>query len=314
MVPKSTTATFQSLWLGTRLSPLEQLCITSFVAHRHKFILYSYADVENLPQGCELRDARMIVPEEGVFFHRSGIHVGSPAGFSDRFRYELLRRRGGWWVDTDVFCLKDDIPETPYAFAKQDEHLFNGAILKAPQDSDFLARALAHAAQAGNDIMFNAIGPHLVNQLVEELGLEGEAWSRDDFYVLSWDRVLEFLDPAQADIIEARTAASTFVHFSTSMLRLANVLKEVRPPGGSYLDRMYVAYDVDFPAHPRYEWADIEPQYALEKAHWAVGREVNLLRAELRQLRSARADTEASRSTKLIFAHRLAKFRSRDRS
>jgi glycosyltransferase involved in cell wall biosynthesis len=276
-----TAHVFQSLWLGDRLTPLEQVCIKSFVAHRHRFILYSYTDVEHLPAGVELEDARTVVREEGVFIHRSGIHIGSPAGFSDRFRYELLRARGGWWVDTDVLCLKDDIPDTAYVFAKQDRDVYVPGILKAPRDSELLARAHARALEAGKEIAFNAIGPRLFNELIHELGLEDKAWPREAFYVLGWDRVLEFLDPAQADAIEAQTAESTFVHFSTSMLRLANVLKDVRPPEGSYLDRLYVAHGIEFPAHPRYEWREIQPQYELEKAHWQLGKEARQIRDRL---------------------------------
>ena len=31
---------------------------------------------------------------------------GSYAGFANFFRYELLRKRGGWWVDLDTICLR----------------------------------------------------------------------------------------------------------------------------------------------------------------------------------------------------------------
>jgi hypothetical protein len=299
---------FQSLWLGNRLPPLEQLCLRSFTACRHTFILYSYTDVENLPAGIELEDARSIVSEEGLFVHRSGIHVGSPAGFSDRFRYELLRARGGWWVDTDVLCLKDDIPDTAYVFAKQDRDVYVPGILKAPKNSELLARAHERAVEAGKDIAFNTIGPQLFNDLVHELGLEHEAWPREAFYVLGWDRVLEFLDPGEADAIQAQTAESTFLHFSTSMLRLANVLKDVRPPAGSFLDRLYLAHEIEFPAHPRYEWNEIRPQYELEKAHWRLAAdarqlrdllaakegEVEALSAEVAQLRAERLRVEGS--------------------
>jgi hypothetical protein len=262
---------------------LEQLCIKSFLEHGHRFVLYAYQDIDGVPRGCQVEDARAIVPEAEIFVHGPGILAGSPALFSDRFRYELLKAQGEWWVDTDVLCLRRDIPSTAYAFAKQDDHTYVGGILKAPRESEFLARALARARACGGDIAMNELGPVLVNQLVRELGLEKEAWAPGNSYPLGWDRVLEFLDPSQADSIEERTAASTFVHFSTNMLRIANVLKDVRPPQDSYLDRMYTAYRIEFPAHPRYEWSEIEPQYAFERAHWGEG---GLLRAEVQRLRS----------------------------
>lgn len=275
------THVFQSLWVGRRLSPLEHLCIKSFLAHDHTFVLYAYDEIDNVPQGCTVEDARTILPEESVFLLGSGVHVGTPSTFSNRFRYALLESRGGWWVDTDVLCLKREIPETEYAFAKDDPHLYNGAVLRAPRDSEFLSRALARATEAGKNVGFGATGPALVDELVRELGLENRAWAPEDVYPVLWDQALRFLDPAHADRIEALAAPATFVHFYTAMLRLANVLKDVRPPKSSYLDRMYEAYDVEFPGGRRYEWSEIEPQCEFEKEHWSLYREISALRDEL---------------------------------
>jgi hypothetical protein len=276
------TTVFQSLWLGQRLSPLEHTCIKSFLAHGHQFVLYAYEPVDNLPPACQVEDARAIVSEAEVF-------ESNPLGFSDLFRYELLRTRGGWWVDTDVLCLTRDIPETQYAFAREDEQYYNGAVFKAPADSRLIAEALRRARQAGTEVAANAIGPHLLTELIRELGLEREAQRREDFYPVRWDQVLEFLDPAKAGQIETRTASSTFVHFYSNMLRSANVLMDARPPQGSYLDRIYVAYDIEFPVHPRYEWSDIESQHSLEQNYWRLSRESDELRAEVQRLR-AKAD------------------------
>ena len=46
-----------------------------------------------------------------MFFYTDALHVGSVAGFSNLFRYELLRRDGGWWVDTDVLCLAAELAD-----------------------------------------------------------------------------------------------------------------------------------------------------------------------------------------------------------
>jgi hypothetical protein len=289
---------FQSLWIGPRLSPLEQLCIKSFLQCGHTFVLFAYEAVANVPSGCAVEDARQIVPDRELFLHRSGPFVGSPAGFSDRFRYDLLAARGGWWVDTDVLCLRRDIRHTPYAFAKDEDHAYNGAILKAPRDSAFLARARAFAVAAGADIAQNELGPPLITRLVEELDLEREAWAKEDFFPLAWDHVLEFLDPGEVDRIESLTAGSTFVHFSTNMLRIASVLKDVRPPRGSYLDRMFDLHGIEFPASARYEWSDIEPQYEFQKEHWMLYKELARLRAEIQQLH-VRSDRLAAKEAEV---------------
>jgi hypothetical protein len=280
------------------LSPLEHLCIKSFLAHGHTFVLYTYEEVDNVPFGCAIEDARTILPEERVFLVGSGIHIGSACTFSDVFRYELLRARGGWWVDTDTLCLKSDIPDAPYVFAKEveAEDIYVGGVLKAPPDSEFLSFAIARATPAREDIAFNEIGPMLVNELVRELGLEGYAWARQDLYPLGWDQVLEFFDPAQADHIEAVVASSTFAHFYSNILRLANVLKDIGPPESSYLDRLYTAYEIEFPTARRYEWAEIEPQYVFARAHWDMDEELDRLQAEVRQLRAERERSATSTS------------------
>ena len=40
----------QSLWLGP-LSVMERLVVASFVANGHEFHLYSYSEIEGLPDG-----------------------------------------------------------------------------------------------------------------------------------------------------------------------------------------------------------------------------------------------------------------------
>ena len=87
---------FRSFWLQPELSPLEHLCLKSFLAHGHRFVLYSYNKVTNLPEGCVLEDARQILPEDRVFTYESSVHAGSIAPFANLFRYQLLHEYGGW--------------------------------------------------------------------------------------------------------------------------------------------------------------------------------------------------------------------------
>jgi len=47
----------QSLWVGERLSPIEQLCVSSFLHHGHEFHLYAYGELAGVPAGAALKDA-----------------------------------------------------------------------------------------------------------------------------------------------------------------------------------------------------------------------------------------------------------------
>src|SRR5580698_9560242 len=93
----------QSLWVGDRLSAMEQLAIKSFLFHGHPFHLYVYQATEGIPEGTIVQDANEILPATSIFKYSEH---NSYAGFANFFRYKLLVERGGWWVDMDVICLK----------------------------------------------------------------------------------------------------------------------------------------------------------------------------------------------------------------
>jgi hypothetical protein len=88
----------QSLWVGDKLSLLEQLSIASFVRNGHEFHLYTYNNISDVPDGTQLKDANEIILEKNVFTYCNG----SYAGFADWFRWALLYKKGNYWVDTDV--------------------------------------------------------------------------------------------------------------------------------------------------------------------------------------------------------------------
>ena len=91
------TSAVQSLWIGDRLSTLERLSVCSFLANGHEYHLYVYDDVINVPSEVSIKDANEILPQSELFKVN-----GSLALFSDWFRWELLLRSGGIWVDMDL--------------------------------------------------------------------------------------------------------------------------------------------------------------------------------------------------------------------
>ena len=56
----------QSLWIGTEVSKLEQLCMKSFIAHGHPFHLYAYNDIQGVPPSVVLKNANQIIPEKDI--------------------------------------------------------------------------------------------------------------------------------------------------------------------------------------------------------------------------------------------------------
>ena len=134
----------QGLWVGGRLSALERLCIRSFCAHGHEFHLYHYDELHNAPRidGLRLTNAAEILPRTAIFHYR---RRKSLAGFADRFRWELMRQKGGWYADMDMVCLRplQFDPEVVLGYDGAGDNI-NSALMKFPR-GHFMATALADA-------------------------------------------------------------------------------------------------------------------------------------------------------------------------
>ena len=133
----------QGLWVGGRLTELERLCIRSFCAHGHIFHLYHYDELQNLPQadGLHLLNAEEILPHTKIFRHKGR----TLAFFADQFRWELLRQRGGWWVDMDMVCVRplDFAADVVFCRDCRPKRMHN-CFIKFPR-GHFLAATLADA-------------------------------------------------------------------------------------------------------------------------------------------------------------------------
>ncbi|MHB1036578.1 MAG: glycosyltransferase [Pirellulales bacterium] len=144
----SQNLTVHGLWIGPRLSLMEQLTLRSFTACGHKFALWLYGPLDSdVPAGVEIRDAQEVLPAKDVFCYQAGPRPGSYAGFSDVFRYKLLYDHGGWWSDLDVACLRPLDFEQWYAFSPSDGLGLIGNVMKAPPRSDLMRRCFLWAVK-----------------------------------------------------------------------------------------------------------------------------------------------------------------------
>ena len=126
----------QSLWIGPTLSNLEILSMKSFLFHNHIYHLYTYNEIDNVPEGVVIRDAREILPETEIFSYANG----SVSAFSNMFRYKMLFDKGGYWVDADVVCMKRFDFKEPYIIATEPKGNYNvstlnPSLIKAPVKS-----------------------------------------------------------------------------------------------------------------------------------------------------------------------------------
>lgn len=132
------------VWIGDRLSLMERLTITLFQNQGHEFHLWSYAPIDNAPDGTVWRDAAKVLPEASIF-QFDGIPFeglpnagkGSLSHWSDQFQCTLLHREGGIYSQMDIAVLAPLDFESPYIFAPHTDRSIAPVIMKTPKGSEF---------------------------------------------------------------------------------------------------------------------------------------------------------------------------------
>lgn len=163
----------QSLWVGSELSIMEEMCIWSYLAHGHEFHLYVYDKVKNIPEGTVVKDANCIIPQNEIFVDEFGGYVN----LSNRFRYTMLYKYGGWWVDMDTFCLKPFDFEDDFVFSSEtsepyNRFLVNTTFIKSLPGAKFLKDCLNYLDYRGNEnIHWGELGVNLISRMIFRNGL-----------------------------------------------------------------------------------------------------------------------------------------------
>ena len=163
----------QGLWIGVELSVMEQLSIASFLENGHEYHLYVYDAVKNVPARAVIKDANEILPASRIFQYK---HQASYAGFANFFRYKLLLERGGWWVDTDVICLKPFDFEEEYVFASEldgETEVIASGVIRVPAGSDVMTYAWQMCDKKDpQQLKWGETGPRLMTEAVKRFSLE----------------------------------------------------------------------------------------------------------------------------------------------
>ena len=239
-----TNQLFQSLWVGP-ISPYEAMCMRSFIDHGHAFDLYTYSLDLEVPHGVRLKDASEILAEGEYFTYKSGSGKGSHSAFSNLFRYKLLYERGGWWVDTDVICLKPNIGPFDKFFAHENPEIVNGAVLYFKQGDPFLLACLEETLNLRGRAKWGEIGPRLITRLLKQHGRLECAHPEVSCYPIHYKETIDLLRPCLADALLQRIQSSIFVHLWNEVLRRRNIKKTLLPPQGSLLRQFAEHHRVD---------------------------------------------------------------------
>ena len=244
-----------TLWIDEGFGAVERACLRSVLRQGHGLTLYCYREPIGIPDGVELRDASAILPETAVVRHRGG----SVAPFSDWFRYELLKRGLGTWIDTDMYLLRPLDEEAEHLFGEERPGVINNAVLRLPPDSPALAdllepvrgatpawlparhRASSHVRKLLNGrvdvgaMPWGTTGPAALTAVTSKLGISSCALPPPVFYPVPWEQAVWILDPALR-LDQMVTEATVGIHLWNECIK---GFKNDPAPVGSFLERLH---------------------------------------------------------------------------
>lgn len=245
-----------SLWVGDRLGYIERLSLVSATAVGHSVTLYSYTPnrLKGVPDGIEVLDAREVMSEQRLAKYTESRSFALGSNF---FRYELLAKNLGYWIDADVYLLKPLDFKQQYVFGWEYENTINNAVLFLPSDSEMVRelcelplvsrcppwfgprRRFAYYWEKftkgpikAEDLPWGTFGPQMVTYLAKKYKVAEQAQRPSVFYPVKWTEARSLYGPVHA--IEELIAPDTHaVHLYNS--RLVG-LNDRPPPAGSYID------------------------------------------------------------------------------
>jgi hypothetical protein len=240
-----TTVPVHMFWAYGDFSKLERLAIASFLANHFQVNVWTYDSIRNIPKNTVQHDARKIIPEDRVFKYWNG----SYAGFSDLFRYAVLSKQPGLWVDSDVICLcsvndfkkynKNDFLVTERT--KQSTKL-NGNVIYRPEpiEGDIIDLAYAISERYRIDkLEWGDCGPNLLTTLVRTYPKLAPTIMHPDFSnpINCWDCPKQLLSKPRR-----LTKKTWFLHCYNEGWRSRGIDKNRYYPQDSLLGSLYEKY------------------------------------------------------------------------
>jgi hypothetical protein len=254
--------TVRAFWHGRPLTAYHRLCLRSFADRGHAVEIFSYDRDLAAPDGVRLRDANEIWPTDRVMHYQSGFGSGSPSLHSNLFRYAMLHRLGGWWIDMDVVLLRPALPEEPIYFARESTRHIVPGTLKFPAGHDLLADCIRECVSLGEGATWGQTGSRLFESLLAKYELESLAQDYETTYPIPWREIAILFDPTGAQEVARKCADATFLHLYNEIWRRSEVPFDLRPPKGSYLDMLITRHGTAMGSDRRMSFDDLQRRFA----------------------------------------------------
>lgn len=246
----------QALWIGDSISILERMCINSFLKNGYDYHLYTYGEVKNVPSEVIIKDGNEILDKSELYTYKNT----SYSAISNRFRFELLYKKGGIWVDTDVVCIKNyDIDKDEYIIfsesnKKYNEQKIGACILKFPKEDPILLDAIQMCKDKKQDLIDGTLpwglGPMTVKAMVDKYNLQKYVKPWKFANSCSCHHVLSMIDPkfdtkdphGYVDNINNLSDETYFIHLWHEFWRRNNIDKNQKFPDNCLYEQLKEKY------------------------------------------------------------------------
>lgn len=240
-------------WEG-ELGILEKSCIKSFIDHGFQVKLWSYNNLQ--VDGAESCNANTVLNYHAIkdLCYHDDLNgktntQSSLAAFSDIIRIALINKvGGGWWFDTDCFCLR---PSVEFEKLRGDYKLCAGI-----QHDDYIATGVLYidseySKRYMNDLMrflysmkgkkkgWGVFGPDFLMRFVKSYSDKVGIFPKEYFYQIRWDEFDYFVDPSLCNEAKERLKDSYVSHIYTTPFNTRNLDKNTYHPEGCLLDEFY---------------------------------------------------------------------------
>jgi len=244
---KNNKNTANFFWDG-ELSLYEIMCIKSFLKHGFFVNLWTFSkqNYENLLnlENLEIKNANQILKQQELVKFTQNSQKNNLSSFTNMFRYKLLNNFGGWWFDTDCYCLKNVseflklTENNQFIICRSPDGLINGSVMYFEKNS--YTKEMAEIVEKklkkrNNNFYWGEIGPYLLTEFFKNKNLEDKILEANYFYELA---PLEFhliftTNKEKISIVEKRINSSLVTHLWNEMYRRYNINKNILPPSSS---------------------------------------------------------------------------------
>jgi hypothetical protein len=216
--PHRQSLRIQTLWAGSPLSRMERAALQSYVNQGYTVDIYTYNPIAEFKKrvpfspNIHIRDAREILDESALFEYKGRVDIGARNDafkflpFSDLFRFTMLHKRGGAWMDLDILLTRPipaAIANRPYffssertiqkgAYKKKEKEVASVSVMKVPGPGSALTTwLLEHIPKGGLDPKTPFDYMNLFRKALIALDLEKYVLPAPAFTPLNWWDVKE---------------------------------------------------------------------------------------------------------------------------